>query len=85
MSFFGFFRRIGVLVKKALGLVEELVSEQTLALAVVWVRVAAGKFLDNAKRREFVVEILMARGVPESVARLAVELAVRIVKQDLPR
>ena len=83
MSFFGFFKRIGTLVKRALSVVQELIPEETLALAVVWVRVAASKYVDNTARREFVVNILVNKGIPESIARLAVELAVQLAKREL--
>lgn len=57
-------------------------TEQAFAIALVWVRVAMEKFADNSQRREFVVEILVNRGIPESIARLAVELAVQWIKKN---
>ena len=70
-------------VKQALRSVHELVPDDMLKMAVDWARVAAEKFTDYAHRRAFVAQMLMARGTPESVARLATELAVQLLKQEL--
>lgn len=80
---FTFFSKLGVWMKRAFRLVQEVVPDEMLLMAVLWARVAAEKFTDNAKRREFVVQMLMARGIPESIARLAVELAVQFIKREL--
>lgn len=61
---------------KALGLNDQLLKD-----TIAWVEEAGEKFADPAARREFVVGVLKSRGVPESVARLAVELAVQIWKK----
>jgi hypothetical protein len=60
-------------------------TDDVTRLALQWVKVAAGKQLDNAQKREFVVQILMGKHVPESVARLAVELAVQVMKRELKK
>jgi hypothetical protein len=78
-----FFRRLGTWLKKALTVVSDVVGDDTVKMALDWVRVAAEKELDNAARREFVVKMLMARGIPESIARLATELAVQLLKKEL--
>ena len=83
MGLLGWFKKVGSLVKKALNIVADIVPEETLALALVWVRVAATKFVDNTERREWVVALLRGKGIPESIARLAVELAVRVFKKEL--
>lgn len=90
MSVFGsignFFKKVGSLIGKALvsagaaGLTEDVVQ-----LALVWVRVAATKFTDNAQRREYVVSILVAKHVPEYIARLAVELAYAFFKKEIEK
>ena len=87
MSFWGgLLSFVGTVIRNALGvaagrgLTDALVKE-----ALSWVKVAAGKELDNSARREFVVAILVAKGIPESVARLAVELAVQIAKHELTK
>ena len=78
-----FFRRFGAWMTLTFRFAQTIVPKDVLQMAVAWARVAAEKFTDNAKRREFVVQMLMARGIPESVARLAVELAVQLTKREL--
>ena len=85
MNIIGFFKKVGSLLKKALGIIKELVPEETLALALVWVRVAATKYVDNAQRREWVVGILVAKKIPEAIARLAVEIAVQLYKKEVAK
>ncbi len=88
MSFFGslgsFFKKIGKAVGEAfLTAGGRGLTDEVLSIALTWARVAANKAMDNAAKREFVVEILVARGIPESIARLAVELAVQVLKKEL--
>lgn len=90
MSVFGsigtFFKKTGALVVRAfLAAGGAGLSEEVLKLAVSWVKVAARKELDNTQRREFVVSILVNRGVPESIARLATELAVQLIKKEVEK
>jgi len=83
-----FFSKIGEffggLIKKAFnvatssGLTDELVAK-----ALVWVKAAAVKFVDNAAKREWAVAQLVKAKIPESIARLAVELAVQLFKKEL--
>mgnify|MGYP001587210301 CR=1 FL=1 len=61
------------------------VDPATLDLALSWVRAAAEKYDTNLERREWVVAILQNRGIPESTARLAVELACQLQKDELAR
>ena len=81
MNLFSFIRsllsRVFAAAKSA-GLSDALV-DQALLLA----RVAGEKFVDNRDRREWVTAVLVARGVPESLARLALELAVQLMKAQL--
>jgi hypothetical protein len=83
MSFSSIFKVFSSTILKALnlafarGLTKQLI-EQAKELA----KEAAAKFVDNAQRREWVVAQLVARGIPESIARLAVELAVSILKGE---
>ena len=81
---FGFsWKSLGNWLKRALDIVEQIVPDETIKMALDWARVAAGKKeLDNAQRREFVVALLVAHGIPESLARLATELAVQILKSE---
>ena len=86
-SIFGdIFTGIGSLVFQAFkaanvhGLTDDVVH-----LALQWAKVAAGKGLDNDTARAFVLRILVERGIPESVARLALELAVHLLKAELAK
>jgi len=85
-SVWSFFSTIGVLVKKAFDAARDKgLTEKVIATALVWVRVAATKYADNAQKREWVVSILMSKGLSEAVSRLAVELAVAIFKAELEK
>ena len=85
MGLLDWFKKLGSWVKKAIVVVQEVVPDDVLDAAVRWVKVAANKQLDNAGKREQVVAQLHARfpGISESILRLAVELAVRLVKKEL--
>lgn len=76
------FRKLGRFLKQALRLVDALVSDDVLKMALDWARNAATQQLTNDARREFVVKLLVARGIPESIARLATELAVQLLKRE---
>jgi hypothetical protein len=80
----GWFKNLGKLVKKGIqGASSFGLTDEILGTALIWVRVASKKYEKNDEKREFVVEILKKGGVPEVVARLAVELAVIIFKRDV--
>jgi hypothetical protein len=85
MSLFSsFFQRLGALIKGALGeAVIKGLTDDLIQIALGAVRFAASQFTDNAERREYVVNFLKSRGVPESIARLAVELAVQLYKKEV--
>jgi hypothetical protein len=71
------------LVEKAFGLAKQSgLTERAVSDALTFVKVAGDKFTDNAERREWVVKMLVSKGLPESIARLAVELAVRLWKAE---
>ncbi len=71
--------RIGVRTLNDLG-VTAWVTDEALAL----VRYAADQFVRNNAKRDYVVSQLVARGIPESTARIATELAVKLAK-NLPK
>lgn len=77
-----FFKGLGHLLAKALGIVKDHITEEQLAHAIALVKEAEAKFLDNALRREFVIKALMAIGLSENYARMAVELALSLVKKE---
>jgi hypothetical protein len=75
--------QIGDYVRQALqGAEARGLKDAVVATALRYVKEAALLFTDNDERREWVVNRLVERGVPESVARLAVELAVQIWKRE---
>lgn len=81
MGLGGFFKKLGSFgvrvfkVAQANGLTDDLVK-RTVGL----VSSAQAQFASNETRREWVVSGLVAGGVKENVARLAVELAVQALK-----
>lgn len=82
----GFFKKAWPFINVILGYaVTRGFNEETVKLALAWVRVAAEKELDKAERREWVVKILVDKGVPESIARLSVELAYQAYKKEFEK
>lgn len=81
-AFKSFGKFIGPTLKSAAvkGLTDELVKQ-----AAAWAKVAASQQLDNAGKREFVVNLLVKKGVPESIARLATELGVQAIKAEVKK
>ncbi len=70
-------------VKRAFAASQENgLTDRLVADALTLARVAMTKFADNAERREWVIALLGARGVPESLARFALEAAVQLLKQE---
>ena len=84
MAFLDIFRKLGSLLSRALSIVRAVVPPEVLALAVAEAKKAVDKFDDNHSKREYVIAALKARFpfVPESVLRLAVELAVQVIKRE---
>lgn len=81
-----FFANIGKLVGKALsyaagkGLTDEVVKT-----ALVWVRVAENKFVTDPEKRAFVLQLLVNKGLPESIARIAIELAYQLFQKEFDK
>lgn len=82
MAWYNFFKSVGRFLTRALSFVETYVTDENIEMALAWARVAAAKFSSNDARREFVVSMLVSRGVPENIARLAVEIAVGLLKKE---
>lgn len=75
------FKKLG---KLTVSLLDELdLTDDVVELAKKFAQEAEVKFLDNTEKREWVVKALMAAGVPGPVARIAVELGVRLLKKQL--
>lgn len=67
--------------------VRDVLDDDIVKMAFDWALIASERFQDdrarNEKCRAFVVDMLIARGIPESVARLATEIAVQLLKKGL--
>ncbi len=75
---------LGKTVLRALQFAESKgLTEDLLDLAVGYVITAQVRFSDNRDRCAWAVQQLTMRGIPESVARLTVELAVQEWKRRL--
>ncbi len=82
----GFFKKLGTLAVKALGIAGDAgLTNDIIADALYWVKVASTRLADNAQKREFVVQMIMSKGIPEYIARLAVELAYTLFKKEIAR
>ena len=82
---FGFFGKIFKPILSVLEVAWSFVkaaglNDEVIELALKLVKTADMKFIDNVERREWVVSVLRKRGLPEGVARIAVEFAYRIYK-----
>ena len=83
MFIWDWIKHLGTLVGNGLKTAHQRgLDEKVVELALQWAKVAAEKFVENADRREFVVKMLTTKGIPESVARLAVEIAVQLIKSE---
>ncbi len=72
--------RIG---RKVIMGVKHVVPQAIQDLAVEHARAAAVAYVDNATRRNAVLAQLERAGVSENVARIAVEVAVQIIKAEV--
>lgn len=86
MGFKSFFVSLGGLLKRAFGLAQAAgLTDELVQLALGWVREAEKQTIDNPAKRELVLAALKAKGVPEGLARLVLELAVRLLKAELAK
>ena len=82
--------KVFVAIGKALVRVFKVAEERGLTEDIVnqaedLVGEAQRQFNDNTTRREWAVAALIAAKVPESIARLAVELAVQVFKSKVAK
>ena len=81
--FVSFWKKLGGLLKAGLKFaVERGLTDEIVKIALALVKIAGNKFVDNTERREFVVAALVKKGIPESIARIAVEIAVQLWKKS---
>lgn len=79
-----FFLNLGKLLGNALkASVENGLTDKLIQLALSYIKEAASKAIDNDAKRAYVVQALVNRGFPESLARLATELAYQLFKKEL--
>ena len=82
----GFLGKFFSLLKKAFKTaVDAGLTDDVMDLALRWVKVAADMTIEKAEKREWVVQMLKSKGFPESIARLAVELAYQLFKKELAK
>ena len=80
-SILGFFAGIA---KRAFNLAKDSgLTDELVGIALKWVRATAKQNIDNPAKRALVVKILTGRGVPEGIARIAVELAYLAYKDEI--
>lgn len=73
--------KIGKFALKVFSTAQEAgLTDELLVKASGLVTAAKAEFEDNTKRREWAVAALKAGGVKESIARLAIELALQSIK-----
>lgn len=73
----GWLKGLGKLIWKGLKHAKDLgLNDELMEKALALVKTAAGQDTSKSDKREWVVSVLMAGGVPQPLARLAVELAV---------
>lgn len=86
MNLFGWLKKGLSWLDRAKKVVEKFVPDFLVEKAVEKVHEAKLLFQDNSERRAWVVKFLMTElHVPESLANLAVELAVQMVKKELDK
>lgn len=83
MNVLSFFKNLGHFVSRTFGIIRKIVPEDQLVQAIALAKEAATKYADNPTRRAWVIAQLISRGIPESIARLLVELAVQHLKADV--
>lgn len=84
MAFLDIFRSLGRLLSKAFNIVKASgLTDELIDIALKYVRIAATKVADDSAKREWVVEAIKSRGIPGSIARIAVELAYQLYKREV--
>ena len=82
----GFFKKLGKLLGSLFVVIASEITEDQLDIAIEYARQAATTYVDNAQRRHFVMGALKTRfKFSESIARLAVELAVQAIKKGIDK
>lgn len=84
MNIFRIFKAIGSAILRALRFAEQRgLTDDVFDLAVHVVTEGQVRFDSPAERREWAVGVLVTKGLPESIARLAVEMAVQEYKRKV--
>lgn len=86
MNIKDFFKKIGKSMTSIFHAVESVIPHEYLTAGIALVKEAAVKFVDNAAKREWVVQELVTKlHIPESIARVIVEAALHKVKDELDK
>jgi|SRR3990167_10760861 len=65
--------------------VDHGLTDQIIAIALPYVRLASTKYVDNKDKREWVISELAKHNVPEGISRIALELALKLYKDELAK
>jgi hypothetical protein len=80
---FGIVKKIVPLLQKGIDLAKKNgLSDATIQQALKLVKTAATKFADNDERRAWVLKVLMDHKISEGGARIAIEIAVQLLKNS---
>lgn len=93
MSFLSNFSKIFSIVQRVVSLIDAAMntakagglSDDIVQLALGWVKAAALQQLAIPARREWIIKAIMARGIQESVARIATEMAFMLAQSQLAK
>ncbi len=82
MNILSIFKKLGRVIASALRAAEDFgLTDAIVRDAQLWVSRVPGNLLTNGDKREWAVTMLVSNGVKESIARLAVEMAVQLWKR----
>lgn len=82
----GVFGKLKSAVQQGWSLLQKAgLDDEVLGLALRYVKTASTKYVDNNERREWVLRVLVDHKVPEGVARVAIELALKLYKAELAK
>ena len=65
--------------------VDHGLTDQIIAIALPYVKLASTKYVENKDRREWVISELMKHNIPEGISGMALELALKLYKDELAK
>ena len=72
----------GVLAKAFKAAKDNGLTDMVMGFALDYVKAQALLAVSNDQKRDTVVKLLVSKGIPESIARMATEAAVQIIKKE---